>query len=197
MPSSPPRSPRCWFFPLLHAALLDFPAEGNKPSRRDTTPEGQERERLVTSEPWEGKQICNLWSMLAWNPTSPFVKLVSHVTHCPSLALANISGNSKGFAPNNVIMTIRMKKSFRRLLKSGVWEHQSTLSALAAISTAATCGFCLSAALCYWSFSIIKAKVTWILAIYTLLTTFDPAISVNTNIKNNDKHTSHSHLWAN
>lgn len=40
------------------------------------------------SEPWEGKQICNFWSMLAWNPTSPFVKLVSRVIDCPSLALS-------------------------------------------------------------------------------------------------------------
>lgn len=46
-PSSPPRSPLCCFFPLLLAALSAFPSEGSKPSRRDTTPEGQERQRLV------------------------------------------------------------------------------------------------------------------------------------------------------
>lgn len=95
-PSSPPRSPLCCFFPLLLAALSAFPSEGSKPSRRDTTPEGQERERLVREtdretrqtpcsplEP-EGKQIRDFWSTLAWNPTSPFVKLLSRVTRSPS-----------------------------------------------------------------------------------------------------------------
>lgn len=55
-PSSPPRSPLCCFFPLLLAALSDFPSEGSKPSRRDTTPEGQERERLVRETDRETRQ---------------------------------------------------------------------------------------------------------------------------------------------
>lgn len=95
-PSSPPRSPLRCFFPLLLAAPSAFPSEGSKPSRRDTTPEGQERERLVRETDREtrqtpcsplepasrekGNRSVNFWSTLAWNPTSPFVKLLPRGT---------------------------------------------------------------------------------------------------------------------
>lgn len=92
----------------------------------------------------------------------------------------------KDFALNNVIMKTRMKKRFRWLLKSGVWVQQSTLSALAAISTAAPCSSQPPAPLSVIGL-FLSLRENALESEQSTQFTFDPAISVNTNIKHRDK----------